>query len=82
MWVWPIVNAPASRILGAYDLRVATPRAVLHASNKTSGDARSCTATEFSSNLRAHKHYCRRFRVSFSGEENDREDCMDPYVGI
>ncbi|GJW36778.1 hypothetical protein Tco_0059698 [Tanacetum coccineum] len=39
--VCPIVNAPAGRLLGAYDLRVTTPRAVVHAGNKTSGDARS-----------------------------------------
>ncbi|GKC83197.1 hypothetical protein Tco_1138914 [Tanacetum coccineum] len=39
--VCPIVNAPAGRLLGAYDLRVATPRAVVHAGDKTSGDARS-----------------------------------------
>ncbi|GKA95713.1 hypothetical protein Tco_0817808 [Tanacetum coccineum] len=41
MWVCPIVNAPAGRLLGAYDLGVATPRAVVHAGDKTSGDARS-----------------------------------------
>ncbi|GKA77845.1 putative reverse transcriptase domain-containing protein [Tanacetum coccineum] len=40
-WVCPIVNAPAGRLLGAYDLGVATPRAVVHADDKTSGDARS-----------------------------------------
>ncbi|GJW65465.1 putative reverse transcriptase domain-containing protein [Tanacetum coccineum] len=39
--VCPIVNAPAGRLLGAYDLGVATPRAVVHAGDKTSGDARS-----------------------------------------
>ncbi|GKC03466.1 hypothetical protein Tco_0995076 [Tanacetum coccineum] len=33
--------APAGRLLGAYDIGVATPRAVVHASDKTSGDARS-----------------------------------------
>ncbi|GJT52311.1 putative reverse transcriptase domain-containing protein [Tanacetum coccineum] len=38
--VCPIVNAPAGRILGAYDLGVATPRAVVHAGDNTSGDAR------------------------------------------
>ncbi|GJR41736.1 putative reverse transcriptase domain-containing protein [Tanacetum coccineum] len=37
----PIVNAPAGRLLGAYDLGVVTPRAVVHAGDKTSGDARS-----------------------------------------
>ncbi|GJW04395.1 reverse transcriptase domain-containing protein [Tanacetum coccineum] len=42
MWVCPIVNAPAGRLLGAYDLGVATPRAVVHAGDKTSGDVRSC----------------------------------------
>ncbi|GKD96929.1 hypothetical protein Tco_1380826, partial [Tanacetum coccineum] len=36
-----IVNAPTSRLLGAYDLGVATLRAVVHAGDKTSGDARS-----------------------------------------
>ncbi|GKF89082.1 hypothetical protein Tco_0263045, partial [Tanacetum coccineum] len=36
-----IVNASVGRILGAYDLEVATPRAMVHAGNKTSGDARS-----------------------------------------
>ncbi|GJT27916.1 hypothetical protein Tco_0908191 [Tanacetum coccineum] len=40
-WVFPIINAPAGRILGAYDLGVATPRALVHAGDKTSGDARS-----------------------------------------
>ncbi|GJY50038.1 hypothetical protein Tco_0439994 [Tanacetum coccineum] len=39
--VYPIVNAPAGRLLGAYDLGVATLRAVVHAGDKTSGDARS-----------------------------------------
>ncbi|GKG00086.1 hypothetical protein Tco_0301776, partial [Tanacetum coccineum] len=39
--VCPIVNAPARRLLGAYDLRVATPRALVYACDKTSGDARS-----------------------------------------
>ncbi|GKA76840.1 hypothetical protein Tco_0783301 [Tanacetum coccineum] len=39
--VCPIVNAPAGRLLGAYDLGVATPRALVHAGDKTSGDARS-----------------------------------------
>ncbi|GJZ01483.1 zinc finger, CCHC-type containing protein, partial [Tanacetum coccineum] len=38
--VCPIVNAPAGRLLGGYDLGVATPRAVVHTGNKTSGDAR------------------------------------------
>nr|GEX71090.1 ribonuclease H-like domain-containing protein [Tanacetum cinerariifolium] len=38
--VCPIVNALAGRLLGTYDLRVATPRALVHAGNKTSGDAR------------------------------------------
>ncbi|GJU85495.1 hypothetical protein Tco_1293041 [Tanacetum coccineum] len=41
MMVCPIVNALASRILGAYDLGVATPRALVYAGDKTSGDARS-----------------------------------------
>ncbi|GJY18967.1 reverse transcriptase domain-containing protein [Tanacetum coccineum] len=35
-----IVNAPSGRLLGAYDLGVATPRAVVQADDKTSGDAR------------------------------------------
>ncbi|GKA93604.1 hypothetical protein Tco_0815590 [Tanacetum coccineum] len=39
--VCPIVNAPAGRLLGAYNLGVATSRAVVHAGDKTSGDARS-----------------------------------------
>ncbi|GKA93762.1 reverse transcriptase domain-containing protein [Tanacetum coccineum] len=39
--VCPIVNAPAGTLLGAYDLGVATPRAVVHASDKTSRDAKS-----------------------------------------
>ncbi|GKB19992.1 hypothetical protein Tco_0853915 [Tanacetum coccineum] len=39
--VCPIVNALVGRLLGAYDLRVATPRALVHAGDKTSGDARS-----------------------------------------
>ncbi|GJY45282.1 hypothetical protein Tco_0434345 [Tanacetum coccineum] len=39
--VCPIVNAPAGRLLGAYDLGVATPRALVHAGDKTSRDARS-----------------------------------------
>ncbi|GJY26993.1 putative reverse transcriptase domain-containing protein [Tanacetum coccineum] len=39
--VCPILNAPASRLLGAYDLGVATSRAVVHACDKTSRDARS-----------------------------------------
>ncbi|GJX97132.1 reverse transcriptase domain-containing protein [Tanacetum coccineum] len=39
--VCPIVNAPAGRLLGAYDLGVVTPRAVVHAGDKTSRDARS-----------------------------------------
>ncbi|GKB20701.1 reverse transcriptase domain-containing protein, partial [Tanacetum coccineum] len=38
-WVCSIVNAPAGRLLGAYNLGVATPRAVVHADDKTSGDA-------------------------------------------
>ncbi|GKC77048.1 protein LAZ1, partial [Tanacetum coccineum] len=40
-WIYTILNAPAGRLLGAYDLEVATPRAVVHAGDKTSGDARS-----------------------------------------
>ncbi|GJU95296.1 hypothetical protein Tco_1320052, partial [Tanacetum coccineum] len=39
--VCPIVNASAGRLSGAYDIRVATPRAVVYADDKTSGDARS-----------------------------------------
>ncbi|GJZ71900.1 hypothetical protein Tco_0635751 [Tanacetum coccineum] len=39
--VCPIVNAPAGRLLGAYDLGVATPRELVHAGDKTSEDARS-----------------------------------------
>nr|GEW97599.1 zinc finger, CCHC-type [Tanacetum cinerariifolium] len=39
--VCPNVNAPASRILGAYDLEIAIPRVVVHDDDKTSGDARS-----------------------------------------
>ncbi|GJR58887.1 hypothetical protein Tco_1501049 [Tanacetum coccineum] len=34
MWVCPIINAPAGRLLGAYDLGVATPRAVVHVGDK------------------------------------------------
>ncbi|GJZ02817.1 hypothetical protein Tco_0520778 [Tanacetum coccineum] len=42
LWrVCPIVNAPVGRLLGTYDLGVATPRALVHAGDKTSGDARS-----------------------------------------
>nr|GEZ34644.1 hypothetical protein [Tanacetum cinerariifolium] len=33
-----IVNAPAGRLLGAYDLGVTTPTAVAHAGDKSSGD--------------------------------------------
>ncbi|GKB17115.1 MAK10-like protein [Tanacetum coccineum] len=40
--VCPIVNAPASRLLGVYDLGVATPRALVYVVVMTSGDARSC----------------------------------------
>nr|GFA47437.1 RNA-directed DNA polymerase, eukaryota [Tanacetum cinerariifolium] len=36
-----IVNASAGRLLGAYDLGVATPKAFVHAGDKISGDARS-----------------------------------------
>ncbi|GJZ13597.1 hypothetical protein Tco_0548827 [Tanacetum coccineum] len=39
--VHPIVNALVGRLLGAHDLGVATPRAVVHAGDKTSRDARS-----------------------------------------
>ncbi|GKC03861.1 hypothetical protein Tco_0995471 [Tanacetum coccineum] len=39
--VCPIVNASAARLLGAYDLGVATPRALVHAGDKTIGDAMS-----------------------------------------
>ncbi|GKE24305.1 hypothetical protein Tco_1435817, partial [Tanacetum coccineum] len=39
--VCPIVNAATGRLLGAYDLGVVTPRAVVHAGDKISGDARS-----------------------------------------
>nr|GEW83818.1 putative reverse transcriptase domain-containing protein [Tanacetum cinerariifolium] len=39
--VCPIVNASADRLLGAYDLGVATSRALVHTGDKTSGDARS-----------------------------------------
>ncbi|GJX25692.1 retrovirus-related pol polyprotein from transposon TNT 1-94 [Tanacetum coccineum] len=39
--VCPIVNAPAGRLLGAYDLEIAIPRALVHIGDKTSGDARS-----------------------------------------
>ncbi|GJX48549.1 putative reverse transcriptase domain-containing protein [Tanacetum coccineum] len=39
--VCPIVNALVGRLLGAYDLGVATPRALVHADDKNSGDARS-----------------------------------------
>ncbi|GKB42474.1 hypothetical protein Tco_0887416, partial [Tanacetum coccineum] len=39
--VCPIVNALVGRLLGAYNLGVATLRAVVHAGDKTSGDARS-----------------------------------------
>ncbi|GKB74909.1 hypothetical protein Tco_0936321, partial [Tanacetum coccineum] len=41
IWVCPIVNALVGRLLGAYNLGVVTPRAVVHAGDKTSGDARS-----------------------------------------
>ncbi|GKA26261.1 hypothetical protein Tco_0712370 [Tanacetum coccineum] len=44
IWVGPIVNAPAGRLLGAYDLEVATPRAMVHAGDKTSRDASACHA--------------------------------------
>ncbi|GJR65472.1 ALP1-like protein [Tanacetum coccineum] len=37
--VCPIVNALAGRLLDVYDLGVATPRALVHAGDKTSGDA-------------------------------------------
>ncbi|GKF29411.1 hypothetical protein Tco_0095753, partial [Tanacetum coccineum] len=37
----PYVNALAGRPLGAYDLGVATPRALVYAGVMTSGDARS-----------------------------------------
>ncbi|GJZ89251.1 putative reverse transcriptase domain-containing protein [Tanacetum coccineum] len=37
--VCPILNSPAGRLLGAYDLGVATPRALVHAIDKTSEDA-------------------------------------------
>ncbi|GJS76385.1 hypothetical protein Tco_0726266 [Tanacetum coccineum] len=37
----PYVNAPADRPLGAYDLGVATPRALVYAGSMTSGNARS-----------------------------------------
>nr|GEZ71546.1 hypothetical protein [Tanacetum cinerariifolium] len=40
------VNSPG-RFLGAYNLRVATPRAVVHAGDKTSEDARSCVLVNF-----------------------------------
>ncbi|GKC68035.1 hypothetical protein Tco_1100633, partial [Tanacetum coccineum] len=40
MWVCPIVNASACRLLGAYDLGVATLRAVVYVGDKNSGDAR------------------------------------------
>ncbi|GJT99411.1 hypothetical protein Tco_1109750 [Tanacetum coccineum] len=36
-----LVNAPAGRPLGAYDLEVATPIALVYAGVMTSGDARS-----------------------------------------
>ncbi|GKB45697.1 retrovirus-related pol polyprotein from transposon TNT 1-94, partial [Tanacetum coccineum] len=39
--VCPIVNAPAGRLLGAYDLGIATLRALVHAGDKTNGDVRS-----------------------------------------
>ncbi|GKB21225.1 putative reverse transcriptase domain-containing protein [Tanacetum coccineum] len=39
--VCPIVNALAGRLLGAYDLKIATLRAVVHGGDKTSRDARS-----------------------------------------
>ncbi|GJU02799.1 ribonuclease H-like domain-containing protein [Tanacetum coccineum] len=39
----PYVNALAGRPLGAYDLGVATPRALVYAGVMTSGDARSCS---------------------------------------
>ncbi|GKD49602.1 hypothetical protein Tco_1278578 [Tanacetum coccineum] len=39
--VCPIINAPNGKLLGAYDLGVVTPRALVHASDKTSRDARS-----------------------------------------
>ncbi|GKD60581.1 hypothetical protein Tco_1298090, partial [Tanacetum coccineum] len=39
--VCPIINAPASRLLGAYDLGIAISRAVVHTGDKTSEDARS-----------------------------------------
>ncbi|GJY87212.1 hypothetical protein Tco_0501840 [Tanacetum coccineum] len=37
----PLVNAPASRPLGAYNLEVATPRALVYAGLMTSRDGRS-----------------------------------------
>ncbi|GKD01706.1 hypothetical protein Tco_1171980, partial [Tanacetum coccineum] len=39
--VCPIINAQAGRLLGAYDLGVATLRAMVYAGDKASGDARS-----------------------------------------
>ncbi|GJS52181.1 hypothetical protein Tco_0625543 [Tanacetum coccineum] len=41
IWVCPIVNALAGRLLGAYDLKIVTLRAVVHGGDKTSRDARS-----------------------------------------
>nr|GEU94219.1 putative reverse transcriptase domain-containing protein [Tanacetum cinerariifolium] len=39
--VCPVVNAPVGRLLAAYELGVTNPRALVHAGDKTSGDARS-----------------------------------------
>ncbi|GKB48915.1 hypothetical protein Tco_0899668 [Tanacetum coccineum] len=41
MWLPYCKCSSAGRLLGAYNLGVATPRALVHAGDKTSGDARS-----------------------------------------
>nr|GEX24100.1 hypothetical protein [Tanacetum cinerariifolium] len=42
----PIVNALADRLLGAYDLRVTTPRTLVQAGDRSSEEARSCTIVQ------------------------------------
>ncbi|GJZ37764.1 hypothetical protein Tco_0583955 [Tanacetum coccineum] len=62
--VCPIVNALAGRLLGAYDFGVVTPRVVVYAGDKTSGDA-SSWGGEIDQNAKKYQVSCPLLDPSF-----------------
>ncbi|GJU05519.1 hypothetical protein Tco_1121949, partial [Tanacetum coccineum] len=77
----PIVNALAGRLLDAYDLEVATPRALIHAGDKTSGDARSCISPQGGRTGGQTGRGGGRTRGKSGDQGNDGIDGQDGQVG-